>query len=340
MTAKTRTKPYLSLRYKLLIPLMVLGVVIFILSYYGARNYLRSTIYSIMDEEAVSITEFIAACMDEDALHALTAGVAQYDVSAGWPSGMTDPRYWEQQACLEAIYDYNPRAQIYTYHILNENTLVYGLDQWTTLSPESSFPFGDVIGGDDNDLEFLWLGLEETYAYDELEYDEEFDVYYYAVNTPLINSRGNVIGGLSIFLDAGWAVEDLQILSEFLLIIFLVIFVVITVLVLAITRTAMSELGALQATSQRVADGDYTPISLNPHKVDDEVSTLAGLFNIMLDKVRVREETLKQEVVELKIQIDMGKRQKDVSEIVDTEFFQDLKQRATDLRKRKDKKDE
>ncbi|WKZ35833.1 MAG: methyl-accepting chemotaxis protein [Anaerolineales bacterium] len=337
MSATTRAKPYLSLRYKLLIPLMTLGIVIFILSYFGARNYLRATIYNVMEEDIISIRDFVAACMDEDVLQALTSGSAQYDASAGWPAGMTDPRYWEQQACLDAVHDYTSRAEMYTYYVVDEKTLAYGLDQWTTLFPEDSFPLGDLISEVDNNVEDLWFGLDDTYIYPELEYDEELDLYYFAAATPLFNSSGNVVGGLSIFLDAGWAVENLQQLSTNLLIIFMGIFAVITILLLAITRTTMSELSALQATSQRVANGDYTPIAIKPHTLDDEVSTLARLFNIMLDKVRVREETLQKQVVELKIQIDIEKRSKDVKEIVDTEFFQDLKQRATDLRKRKNK---
>jgi HAMP domain-containing protein len=339
MSTETKGKPYLSLRYKLLIPLMTLGVFMFIMGYFGAQEYLRSTIYRIMSEETDSITEYVVNCLDEDVLQALTFGGAQYDESAGWPAGMTDPRYWEQQACLDAVYDYNPRAEIYTYYVADENTLAVGLDQWATLFPEDSYPFGDLISEEDNDWEQFRLGLEDTYSYPELEYSEEDDVYYYAVATPLRNSSGNVIGGLSIYLDAGWAVESLQELSNYLLIIFTIIFITVTILVLYITRKTTSELAALKEASLRVTDGDYTPISLKPHTIDDEVSTLAGLFNTMLDKVHEREETLQTEVEQLKVQIDMEKRQNDVKEIVESEFFQDLKQRASEVRKQRSKKE-
>jgi methyl-accepting chemotaxis protein len=333
-----REKPYLSLRYKLLIPLMTLGIAMFIMGYFGAREYLRSTIYRIMNEEIDSITEFVKNCMDEDQLEVLTSGEAQYIASLGWPAGMTDSRYWEQQECLDKVYDYNPRAQLYTYYAVDETTLAYGLDQWATLDPEYSYILGDEISGDD-DIENLWRGLVSVNYYDELEYDETDDVYYHAVTSPLINSSGMVIGGLSVYLDAGWAVESLQELSNYLLVIFAAIFVLVTFLVLAITRTVTSELVVLQATSRRVADGDYTPISLKSHAVNDEVSTLADLFNSMLGKVREREETLQTEVAELKVQIDIEKRNKDVQEIVDSEFFQDLKQRAAEMRKEKSKKE-
>jgi CHASE3 domain sensor protein len=48
----------------------------------------------------------------------------------------------------------------------------------------------------------------------------------------------------------------------------------------------------------------------------------------------IREQSLKQEIRQLRIEIDEAKRQKQVSEIVETDFFQDLRQKARALRKR------
>ena len=117
------------------------------------------------------------------------------------------------------------------------------------------------------------------------------------------------------------------------------IFVVVTALVLAITKRAMSELGTLQAASRRVAEGDYTPIAIKPQKVDDELSTLAELFNTMLDKVEEREEILENQVEELKLKIDEEKRTKEVKEIVDSQFFKDLKERAAEVRRQRQQKE-
>ncbi|NJL33842.1 MAG: GAF domain-containing protein [Chloroflexaceae bacterium] len=49
----------------------------------------------------------------------------------------------------------------------------------------------------------------------------------------------------------------------------------------------------------------------------------------------IREQVLRQEIHELRIEIDEVKRQKQVSEIVDTELFQDLQNRARNLRQRR-----
>jgi hypothetical protein len=42
----------------------------------------------------------------------------------------------------------------------------------------------------------------------------------------------------------------------------------------------------------------------------------------------MREQSLQQQIQQLKIEIDEVKRQKQVSEIVDTDFFQDIQSRA------------
>ncbi|MFM7425338.1 MAG: cache domain-containing protein [Elainella sp.] len=66
----------------------------------------------------------------------------------------------------------------------------------------------------------------------------------------------------------------------------------------------------------------------------DELGQLARVFQKMAQQIYVREQQLKKQVQELKIEIDEAKRQKQVSEIVETDFFQDLMGKAQTLRKR------
>jgi WD40 repeat protein/HAMP domain-containing protein len=64
----------------------------------------------------------------------------------------------------------------------------------------------------------------------------------------------------------------------------------------------------------------------------DEVGLLARVFQRMAREVYVREERLKQQVQQLRIEIDEAKRAKQVEEIVDTDFFQDLQAKARAMR--------
>jgi WD40 repeat protein len=72
----------------------------------------------------------------------------------------------------------------------------------------------------------------------------------------------------------------------------------------------------------------------------DEVGLLARIFHQMAITVYQRTQRLKQQVQELRIQIDETKRQEQVAEVVETEFFQDLQRRAKSLRERRRQREE
>ena len=67
----------------------------------------------------------------------------------------------------------------------------------------------------------------------------------------------------------------------------------------------------------------------------DEVGQLREHFNVMVGEVYQREETLKRRVQELEIAIDVERRQEQVEEIVATDFFRDLRQKAQVMRARR-----
>jgi HAMP domain-containing protein len=72
----------------------------------------------------------------------------------------------------------------------------------------------------------------------------------------------------------------------------------------------------------------------------DEVGQLARVFRGMAQEVRTRERQLKQQIRELTIQIDQTKKETQVQEIVESDFFQDLQTRAEKLRRNRRKPDE
>jgi HAMP domain-containing protein len=64
----------------------------------------------------------------------------------------------------------------------------------------------------------------------------------------------------------------------------------------------------------------------------DELGQLARVFEKMAKEIRAREMELKRQVVALKIQIDQKKRDTQVSEIVESDFFQGLREKAKHMR--------
>lgn len=66
---------------------------------------------------------------------------------------------------------------------------------------------------------------------------------------------------------------------------------------------------------------------------DDALGLLARRFASMAEQVRVREEHLRREVRELRVEIDQVRQAQRVAAITDTDFFRDLRSRTGDLRR-------
>ena len=66
----------------------------------------------------------------------------------------------------------------------------------------------------------------------------------------------------------------------------------------------------------------------------DQLGQLARVFQRMAHEVFTREQQLKHQIQALRIEIDQTKKAQQVSEITDTEYFQDLQKKAKALRDR------
>jgi len=71
----------------------------------------------------------------------------------------------------------------------------------------------------------------------------------------------------------------------------------------------------------------------------DEISRLSQVFGRMAKEVILREERLKKQVEELRIEIDQTKKARQVSEITDTDYFRALRSKAEQLRQRSQKEE-
>ncbi|MBL8796483.1 MAG: response regulator [Planctomycetia bacterium] len=69
----------------------------------------------------------------------------------------------------------------------------------------------------------------------------------------------------------------------------------------------------------------------------DALGQLARVFQTMAQVVHAREERLKQQVEQLRVEIDHTRKTKQVEEVTESVYFQDLKKKIDALRKRKDR---
>jgi nitrogen fixation/metabolism regulation signal transduction histidine kinase len=111
------------------------------------------------------------------------------------------------------------------------------------------------------------------------------------------------------------------------------IFLVVGVAIVGFARRMSDPVIALAQAAASVDAGNYNVDNLAPiAQRGDELGQLARVFQGMARQVYQREEKLKQEVHELRIQIDESKRNLEVAEITGSDYFQELQRKAQELR--------
>jgi methyl-accepting chemotaxis protein len=98
-------------------------------------------------------------------------------------------------------------------------------------------------------------------------------------------------------------------------------------------RRITDPLADLVRAAGKVEKGDYDLKELDAVSARaDELGRLSRVLQEMASKVGERERKLKGQVRELQIEIDRKTQEREVAEIVETEYFQDLKKKAKRLR--------
>ncbi len=97
----------------------------------------------------------------------------------------------------------------------------------------------------------------------------------------------------------------------------------------------LQQFAKVTAAATAVEAGVYVPEAIDDvAQRSDALGQLARVFQRMVREVYAREESLKRQVAELRIEIDEAKKVQQVAEITDTDYFQRLQQRAQNMRKR------
>ena len=95
----------------------------------------------------------------------------------------------------------------------------------------------------------------------------------------------------------------------------------------------LENVGQVVAAAADVETGTFEPGQLEGVAGrGDALGQLARVFLRMAAEVRLREQRLKQQVRQLRIEIDEARAARQVAEITQTEYFQDLQAKASELR--------
>jgi CheY-like chemotaxis protein len=95
----------------------------------------------------------------------------------------------------------------------------------------------------------------------------------------------------------------------------------------------IEQVGYVVEAARAVENATFAPDSLDAvAERDDALGQLARVFGRMAREVTAREQALKQEVRQLRIEIDAGRAATQVAEITGTDYFRDLQRKANELR--------
>ena len=153
---------------------------------------------------------------------------------------------------------------------------------------------------------------------------------------PILDANGNSVGIVGVDMTADDVILVQTRIRNASLLVFVIACVALFVAVFFLSDTITRPLLTITKAAHMLEnDEPVDPQTLAPlARGSDELAQLAHVFQKMAEQVQTRQQKLKEEVARLQIQIDEVKRQKQVAEIVDTEFFQELKNKARDIRKR------
>jgi DNA-binding response OmpR family regulator len=98
----------------------------------------------------------------------------------------------------------------------------------------------------------------------------------------------------------------------------------------------LQSVGEVTAAAAAIEAGDFAPKTLASVAArPDELGQLARVFQEMTREIQAREQRLKEQVQQLRVEVDQARRVRQVAEITQTDYFQNLKQQARALRDRK-----
>jgi methyl-accepting chemotaxis protein len=121
----------------------------------------------------------------------------------------------------------------------------------------------------------------------------------------------------------------------------LVFGVIIFLINLLLRRYVIEPVSVVGEVAQKISNDEVESADIESAALSrvttrtDELGSLAKVFQAMAREVYARTQKLKEQVQELRIEIDQMRRTEEVKEVVSTEFFKDLQSRAKRMRQQR-----
>jgi HAMP domain-containing protein len=361
-TTTTSDRPFLSLRWKLVLGFTLVFSLVFAGAYYWFYTFSTERALDRIRDELQNTIEGAATGLSGESLLRLFAEGEPND------DGFSDhDEYRAQLAWFTTVQSLEPRAWPYTYVAGPAPNQIYALaDLWSLHDPAKSYAFrevdessGPLIDGLSrlafnvprdrrcraarNALEGATLGaVRGQLAYatcmvaQRVGYTDSYGSWVSAYQ-PVHDASGAPVGGLGVDFEMAYVDEVQNAIIGRTLQAFAITYLALLLLVIVMSRVVTLPIVRLTRVAERVGEGDYHQDfgDVRQGRWRDEIGVLAEVFQGMTEKVRQREQTLRREVRQLRVEVDEAKRAQEVQAIVETDFFRELQAKAQKLRERK-----
>ena len=347
---------FFSLRLKIWLGFTLIFIPIFIGSYVWFYNYTKDRVFRTITDDLVQTVHGALAGMDKEGFVQLYEEESANNAMClpEKPTADTPPEqngYYPEDNPLYAAHENWLRAVQFTElkedpmgDPTKETTRLYtyikGPDEGEVVAIGSTGYFRNPRGG----FRFCQRYTStSSRIYDGLagrvdSWTPYTDTYGTWITTyaPIINDSGEVVGAIGVDIQASYVDEVTAEILQQGLIAFAITFVIVFLLVYWLAGFLTRPIIGLAGAAKKIGEGDYNQeIDVSEDgNLKDEIDTLTDVFKVMVDKVAQREQSLRARVQQLEIMIDKSKLTKQVSEIVESEFFQDLKSKVRTMRDR------
>lgn len=325
---------FVSAQIRILIGFTLIFTLVFSGAFYWFYRFTETIAVGRLRQELVNTVSAAASGVDADEFAALARDGKVNDF------GYTDDqRYWKHVDWLVRISKTNPKAQIYSY-IAGENSkevIFIGSVGAVVVSPGGDPPpwgvkFKEHYISSGQGTANLLTGLD-TLGVQSAPYQDPWGKWLSGYG-PIVNSRGEKVGAIGVDIPFDYVEQVHQNILDSVAGAFFVTYAILFVLVYLVSLLLTKPIVTLTHIAGHIAEGNYNQdlSSLTKGRLRNEVTSLADVFEMMMAKIREREQSLIHQVEELKIRIDEVKAQREIGEIVETEFFQSLREKVKKIR--------
>lgn len=336
---------FFSLRLKIWLGFILVFTPVFVASYYWFYQYTTERVFKTITDDLTETIDGAIDGMDKEGFVELYAGESADNPMCPPEKPTADtPKeengyYPEENSLylahvnwLYAVQQVEPQTRMYTY--------IKGPDKGEIIAIGSTGYFREPRGGFrfcqryTSTSSNIYRGLtEQVDAWEP--YPDDFGTWI-TTYQPIIDDNGVVIGAIGVDIEASYVN---QVKSDILrngAFAFIASYIAIFLLVFWLSGFLTRPIIGLAGAAKKIGEGDYEQEiqTANTEGFRDEIDTLTDVFKAMVDKVAQREQTLRARVQQLEIMVDRSKLTKQVSEIVETEFFQDLQSKVRTMRNR------